>query len=152
MKLKSALPAGLKNSQCEWFDPSRIGGLPPVRFVPNSHSEKEEGKEKEKEHMVKITISYAVQKYYPIFKEGDTKDAVNLIKRHESIISNKKLRARHSVCAGLFTEKKKALEKLQAKSRKTSDDLNEIAAKYENSSQRVPNSGKLRSGKSFQLF
>ena len=41
MKLKPSLPVGLKNNQCEWFDPSCVGGLPPVRFVPSLLSEKE---------------------------------------------------------------------------------------------------------------
>jgi hypothetical protein len=57
MKLKSALPAGLKNPQCERFDLSCVEGLPLVQFIPSSLSEKEESKEKEKEQMVKISIS-----------------------------------------------------------------------------------------------
>ena len=90
IKLKWVLPTGLTNQQCKRFDPSCAGGLPPVRSVPSSHTEKEEGKEKE--HMVKITISDFVQKHYPIFKERDTKDVVNLIQCHKGIIANKKLR------------------------------------------------------------
>jgi hypothetical protein len=128
IKLKSALPAGLKNHQCERFDPLHVGGLLPVRFVPNSHTAKVEGEEKEKEHMIKSTILDSIQKYYPIFKEGDTKDVVNLIQCHESIISDKKLRTCFNVCASLITDKKKSLKKLQAKARKRSDDLTEIAA------------------------
>ena len=79
------LSAGLKNQQCKRFDPSRVGGLPPIRFVPSSQSEKEESDEKEKEQMVKISILEIVSKYFKIFKEGGTKDVVNLIQRHESI-------------------------------------------------------------------
>ena len=74
MKLKPALPAGLKNPQRKRFDPSRVGGLPLVQFIPSSLSEKEESKEKEKEQMVKISILEAISKYFKIFKEGNTKD------------------------------------------------------------------------------
>ena len=128
MKLKSALPTGLKHQQCERFDPSRVGGLPPVRFVPSSLNEKEEGDEKEKEHMVKISISEAVSKYFKIFKEGDTEDVVNLIQRHESIISDKKLHAKYNTYAALLTAKKDNFDALKAKSKKTSEDIEELAA------------------------
>ena len=128
MKLKSALPTGLKNQQCKRFDPSRVGGLPPVRFVPSSHDEKEDGDEKEKEQMVKISVSEAVSKYFKIFKEGDTEDVVNLIQRHESILSDKKLRAKYSTYAGLLSEKKAEFDTLKAKSKKTSEDIEELAS------------------------
>ena len=68
--------------------------------------------------MVKITIPESVQKYYPIFKEGDTEDVVNLIQRRDSIISDKKLRVRYTTCAGLIAKKKKVIKKLQAKTQK----------------------------------
>ena len=128
MKLKSALPTGLKNNQCERFDPSRVGGLPPVRFVPSSHDEKEDSDEKEKEQMVKISVSDAVSKYFKVFKEGDTEDVVNLIQRHESILSDKKLRAKYSTYAGLLSEKKAEFDTLKAKSKKTSEDVEELAS------------------------
>ena len=68
--------------------------------------------------MVKISISEAVSKYYKIFKEGDTKDVVNLIQHHESIISDKKLRTRYSLYASLIAEKKEVIKKLKSKSKK----------------------------------
>ena len=128
MKLKSALPAGLKQQQCERFDPSCVGGVPPVRFVPSSLNEKEESEDKEKEKMVKISISEAVSKYFKIFKEGDTEDVINLIQRHDSIISDKKLYAKYSSYAGLLSEKNDEFDKLKAKSKKTSEDQEELAA------------------------
>ena len=76
----------------------------------------------------KNTISESVQKYYPVFKEGDTEDAVNLIQRHGSIISNKKLRTHYSMCVSQIAEKKKAVKMLQAKLRKSEEDRLEIAA------------------------
>ena len=127
MKLKSALPTGLKNNQCERFDPSRVGGLPPVRFVPSSLDEKEDGEKKEKEQMVKISVSEAVSKYFKVFKEGDTEDVVNLIQRHESILADKKLRQKYSSFAGLMSDKKTALDALTAKSKKTSEEKEEIS-------------------------
>ena len=41
---------------------------------------------------MKITISSKVSKYYTIFKEGTAEDVVNLIRTHEGIISDKKLK------------------------------------------------------------
>ena len=48
MKLRTALPSGLTNKMCERFDPTRMGGAPPIRFVPLSTSasqKKEDGEE-----------------------------------------------------------------------------------------------------------
>ena len=47
MKLRTALPAFLTNKMCERFDPSRMGGAPAIRFVPNSSAsgKKENGEE-----------------------------------------------------------------------------------------------------------
>ena len=71
MKLRTALPSGLTNKMCERFDPTRMGGAPPIRFVPLSTSaaqKKEDGKE---QASVKITISADITKRYFIFKEGE---------------------------------------------------------------------------------
>ena len=78
--------------------------------------------------MVKISVSEAVSKYFKVFKEGDTKDVVNLIQRHESILSDKKLRAKYSTYAGLLSEKKTEFDALKAKSKKSSEDLEELAS------------------------
>jgi hypothetical protein len=68
--------------------------------------------------MVKISISEAVLKYFKIFKEGGTEDVVNLIQRHESIISDKKLHAKYSTYASLMSDKKDEFDKLKLKSKK----------------------------------
>ena len=90
MKLRTALPAGLTNKMCERFDPSRMGGVPSIRFLPNSSAsgKREDGEEHDQ---VKITISSEVSKYYNVFKEGTAEDVVNLIKVHEGIIIDKKI-------------------------------------------------------------
>ena len=60
MKLRTALPSGLTNKMCERFDPSRMGGMPPIRFVPSSTETKKD--EEESDDQVKITINSDVQK------------------------------------------------------------------------------------------
>jgi hypothetical protein len=67
-------------------------------------------------------------KCFKIFKEGNTEDAVNLIQRNESIISDKKLHAKYSIYASLPSEKKADFDKLKAKPKKTSGDQEELAA------------------------
>ena len=105
MKLRTALPSGLTNKMCERFDPSRIGGAPPIRFVPttSAFSKKEDGEEPDQ---VKITISSEVSKYYNVFKEGNAEDVVNLIQTHEGIIADKKLKEQYDIIAALATNKK----------------------------------------------
>ena len=89
MKLRTALPAGLVNKMCERTDPARMGGDPPIRFVPTPPATaKEEGEEPSQ---VKTTISSEVRKYYAVFKEGTAEDVVNLIRVHEGIVTDKKL-------------------------------------------------------------
>ena len=50
------LPDGLTNRKCERFDPARMGGIPPIRFVPDKH-EKDEDNDKKSHNTVKIAIS-----------------------------------------------------------------------------------------------
>ena len=84
MKLRTALPGGLTNKMCKRSDPLRMGGNPPIRFVPAPSAKKEDGEETDQ---VKITISNEVSKYYTIFKEGTAEDVVNLIRMHEGIMT-----------------------------------------------------------------
>ena len=81
-----------------------MGGLPPVRFVPSFTSGKKEEGEEDID-TVKITISNDIQKYYPIFKEGDPEQVVNLIKMHEGIVEDKKLRERFQIISSLIADK-----------------------------------------------
>ena len=115
MKLRTALPSGLTNKMVERFDPSCMGGAPPIRFVPtnSSSTKKEEGEEA---NQVKITISSEISKYYDVFKEGNAEDVITLIRTHEGIIADKKLREQHDIVAALLTEKKARLTKLTKKS------------------------------------
>ena len=88
MKLRTALPAGLVNIMCKRTDPERMGGHPPIRFVPAPTAKQEDGEEPDQ---VKITISSEVSKYYAVFKEGTAEDVINLICVHEGIVTDKKL-------------------------------------------------------------
>ena len=124
MKLRTALPSGLVNKMCERHDPLRMGGAPPIRFVPTSPAlSKEDGEEPSK---VKITISTEVSKYYTIFKEGTAEDVVNLIRRHEGIISNKKLKENCDMTLALISAKKEHLTVLTNKPSQTSDNQWEV--------------------------
>ena len=135
MKLRTALPSGHTNKMCERSDPSRMGGNPPIRFVPaHPTTSKEEGEEPSQ---VKITISNEVSKYYTIFKEGTAEDVVNLICVHEVIMTDKKLKENCKITLALFSSKKKRLTVLNNKSSCTSDtnkqevkDLQEALKEY----------------------
>lgn len=127
MKLRTALPSGLTNKMVERFDPSRMGGAPPIRFVPttSSYTKKEEGEETDQ---VKITISSEISKYYDVFKEGNAEDVITLIRTHEGIIADKKLREQHDIVAALLTEKKARLTKLTKKSSRNDSEKEEVTA------------------------
>ena len=53
----------LSHRQCERFDPAKLGGLPVIRFVPDS--DLEDSSEDEKGDTVKITISKSTQEDLP---------------------------------------------------------------------------------------
>ena len=125
MKLRTALPSGLTNKMCERFDPSRMSGAPPIRFVPttSTFSKKEDGEEPDQ---VKITISSEVSKYYNVFKEGNAEDVINLIRTHEGIIADKKLKEQHEIIAALVTNKKARLTKLTQQAKRTESEKEEV--------------------------
>ena len=125
MKLRIALPTGLTYKMCKRFDPWRMGGAPTIKFVPSSptSSNKEGNKEPAQ---VKITISTKVSKYYTVFKEGNTEDVVNLIRTHDRIIVDKKLKENCNVIAALISANKKRLTMLTNKSSRTSDEKREV--------------------------
>ena len=96
-----------------------MGGDPPIRFVPAPPANsKEEGKEPSQ---VKITISNEVSKYYTVFKRGTTEDVVNLIRVHEGIMTDKKLKENCNALLSLFNSKKKRQKALNDKSSCSSD-------------------------------
>ena len=124
MKLRTALPSALTNKMCKRSDPSRMGGNPPIRFVPAPPAtSKEEGEEPSQ---VKITISNEVSKYYTIFKEGTAEDVVNLIRMYEGIMADKKLKENCDALLSLFSSKKKRLKALNDKSSHASDEKREV--------------------------
>mgnify|MGYP007089475121 CR=1 FL=1 len=126
MKLRTALPSGINNKMCERHDPSRMGGDPPIRFVPSpsSSGKKEEGETED--NQVKITISADVQKYYPIFKEGDTEAVINLIRTHQGIMSDKKLQERHKVVENLVVDIKARITRLTRLPRRSDDEKQQV--------------------------
>ena len=111
MKTKTALPKGLLDKFCKWFDPAKLGGLPPVRFVPNLVYAEET--EESCRSRVKITISDSIQKYFPIFFNGGTAEVVDLIWTHKSIISDKKLEEHYDKLKRLLKKEKDALKDLK---------------------------------------
>ena len=69
MKLRLALPDGLRHKDCERFDPAKLGGMPPMRFVPDPPSSQEEGEVKGER--IKIAVNDSVSKYFTEFVTGN---------------------------------------------------------------------------------
>ena len=84
------LPAGLTNHKCERFDPAKMGGNPPIRFVAKK-LEKEEDDDKKSHNTVKIAISDNVQKFFDLFEVGGPESVVKLIRSRESLVEDRKL-------------------------------------------------------------
>ena len=126
MKLRTALPSFLANKMCERFDPSRMGGAPPISFVPSTTSAAQKKEEGEEPEQVKITISSDVSKYYDIFKEGETEDVVELIRTHESIIADKKLKERHEILVARKRKDAARYTKLTSQSSRTDEEKEEV--------------------------
>ena len=126
MKLRTALPSGLHHRMCERHDPSRMGGDPPIRFIPSTSASGKKDEEDADEARVKIHISSDVQKYFPIFKEGDTEAVIDLIRIHQGILSDKKLEERCLVVVNLITETRATITKLTRKAQRSSDETQEV--------------------------
>ena len=104
MKMNCALPKGLVSQSCERFDPARMGGLPSIRFVPDSTAsskDMDEGDER-----VKISVTDTTQKYVKVFKEGGAEAVIQLIRQHESIVADRKLEESYSSASSLINAKK----------------------------------------------
>jgi hypothetical protein len=104
MKNKTTLPIGLVDKYCERFDPAKLGGLPPVRFIPNLAYAEET--EESCRNRVKITILDSIQKYFPVFTNGGTEDVVSFIRTHQSIIADKKLEEQYNKLKKLHKSQK----------------------------------------------
>jgi len=92
-----------------------MGGDPPIRFIPSTSASGKKDEEDADEARVKIHISADVQKYFPIFKEGDTEAVIDLIRIHQGILSDKKLEERCQVVVDLITETRATITKLTRK-------------------------------------
>ncbi len=69
MKLAFKLPAGINNQQCERFDPAKMGGRPPIRFVPEQGIL--DAPESDGKNRVKIQISNRITKSFELFVKID---------------------------------------------------------------------------------
>ena len=110
MKLQMKLLAGLNNRRCERFDPAKMGGLPPIRFVPDKlHEGTDKMDDKSHKNCVKITISENVSKYFELFEEGGPEAVIMLICSHESLVQDRKLREVYSSASALINAKNSAI-------------------------------------------
>ena len=66
-----------------------MGGLPSIRFVPESVASLEDVDEDGK--CVEISVTDYIQKYLNAFKEGGREAVIQLICRHKSIVADSKL-------------------------------------------------------------
>ena len=92
MRLTLELVAQLTHKQCERYDPAKLGGLPPLRFVPDKPDESE-GK---KENTVTIKMDDHVQKIFCQFKSGNAERMIEVTRAHKSILSDRKLEERYN--------------------------------------------------------
>ncbi len=76
MRLLIKLPKGLSNRHCERFDPAKMGGLPPMRSVPEGDLDT---MEKEGKNCVKIAITKHIFKSFELFSEGGPEAVIMLI-------------------------------------------------------------------------
>ena len=124
MQLKHSIPSGLKNRQCERFDPIKMGGLPPIRFVATARKdEPEDDGETTKQNSVKIKINDKITKNFRVFVKGDAAAVVQLIRDHESIVDDTKLRETWKAASDLVNTKKSVLKTLDKSKKSEIDNL-----------------------------
>ena len=104
MRLQMRLPDGLTNCKCERFDPARMGGIPPIRFVLKKTDKEDDGKKSH--NTVKIATSDNVQKYFELFETGGPESVVKLIRSHEALVEDRKLHDIYHSASALINEKK----------------------------------------------
>ena len=124
------IPAGLTNRKCERFDPGRMGGFPPIRFI-SENPEKDEDDDTKKHNTVKIAISDNVTKVFETFEKGGPEAVIKLIRDHESLVEDRKLRDIYNSASALWNEKKRVLTGLDPISDAAEiDDLKEQIAEH----------------------
>ena len=84
----SACVSVLTHRQCERTNPARSGGLPPIRFVK---AQPDESDAKIKKKTVTIKMDNQVKAVFEIFTSGDAERAIELIRDHQAIVSDRKL-------------------------------------------------------------
>ena len=109
MVIISALPLGLLQSNFERYHPDKVGGTVPIRFIPDKIEEK---KTNRKSETVKIAISFTVTKSLNIFFNGNSDTAIALIRVHESIVADKKLKIQYKENCVLCSAKKAKMRQL----------------------------------------
>ncbi len=88
MRLSIKFLEGLSNHHCKRFNPSKMGRLPPVRFMSESDIDTAE---QEGKNQVKISITDHVSKSFELFVEGGPEAVIQLIRSRESIVKDRKL-------------------------------------------------------------
>ena len=114
------IPEGLTNRKCEKCEPKLIGGYPPIRFIPEKAIEDEEVDGK-KVNTVKVNINASVTKTFRAFAKGKPEAVIKLIRNHESLVGDKKLKEIYTSASALWNEKKKAIEEFATTSDKSRD-------------------------------
>ena len=114
------IPEGLTNRKCEKCEPKLIGGYPPIRFIPEKAIEDEEVDGK-KVNTVKVNINASVTKTFRAFAKGGPEAVIKLIRNHESLVGDKKLKEIYTSASALWNEKKKAIEEFATTSDKSRD-------------------------------
>ena len=114
MKMNCTLPKDLVNKNCERFEPIRMGGVPSIRFVPDSTYSSEDADDGDER--VKISVTNTIQKYVKVFKEGGAEAVIQLIRLHESIVADRKLEESYSSASSLINAKKTQMRNLDRNS------------------------------------
>ena len=115
----SACVSVLTHRQCERTDPARSGGLPPIRFVK---AQPDESDAKIKKKTVTIKMDNQVKAVFETFTSGDAERAIELIRDHQSIVSDRKLEEKHDAAQALCDALEADLLNLNA-----TNDADEIA-------------------------
>ena len=113
-----------------------MGGLPPIQFVPEARPKQAESGDETKrveKKTVETKINGKLKKIFPIFVEGDAEAVIQLIRDHESILEDTKLRELYDASLALINAKKTQISSLDATRDKDqiqtlSDDIKELIA------------------------
>ena len=114
MVIISVLPIGIFQKNFERYLPGKVGGAVPIRFIPNKVKDHFNDS---KQSTVKIFISSTVTKSL-IFFNRNSEAAIEPIKVHKSIVTDKKLKFQYKYSRDLATSKKNKIKELD----KYSDD------------------------------